>query len=79
VTATKGSSVSNSASATPPAGVTDPNGGNNSMTDIDAVGGGGTGGGSGIAQPIPTLSVWSLMWLVIAVGFVGLRSRRRVR
>jgi hypothetical protein len=79
VTATKGSSVSNSASVTPPAGVTDPSGGNNSMNDIDAVRASGAGGGSGMPQSIPTLSAWSLMWLVIAVGFVALCSRRRAR
>jgi uncharacterized repeat protein (TIGR01451 family) len=75
VTATKGS-VSNSASVAPPAGVNDPNGGNNSMIDNDAV---ATAGAPGAVQPIPTLSEWSLIWLVIAVGFVALRSRRWAR
>ncbi|HEY2967706.1 MAG TPA: hypothetical protein VGK75_04990, partial [Casimicrobiaceae bacterium] len=75
VTATQGS-VSNSASVTPPAGVSDPNGGNNSAADIDAV---GAGVAPGTPHLIPTLSAWSLMCLIIAMGFLAMRSRRQAR
>jgi Domain of unknown function DUF11/IPTL-CTERM motif len=75
VTATKGS-VSNSATVAPPAGVTDANGGDNAATDSDPV---GTAVASGIPQSIPTLSAWSLIWLIIAMGYVAVRSRRRAR
>jgi hypothetical protein len=60
----------------PPAGVTDANGGNNAVTDSDAV---GTARASGTPQSIPALSTWCLILLVIAVGFVALRSRRLAR
>ncbi|HEV8552323.1 MAG TPA: IPTL-CTERM sorting domain-containing protein [Casimicrobiaceae bacterium] len=75
VTATKGS-VSNSASVAPPAGVTDANSGNNAATDSDAL---SAGVAPATPQSIPTLSTWGLVWLVVAVGFVALRSRRRAR
>jgi exosortase sorting signal-containing protein len=77
VTATSGS-VSNSASVTPPTGISDPNTGDNQTIDSGTVNP-GNGGGRGSAQPIPTLDARALVLLAISMALMGAWLARRRR
>jgi uncharacterized repeat protein (TIGR01451 family) len=73
-----GGTVSNSASITPPAGITDPNTGDNQTIDSGAVNL-GNGAGRGPVQPIPTLDARALILLALGMALMAAWHTRRSR
>jgi hypothetical protein len=58
-----------------PVGTSDPNAGNNQATDSDTVQ--PISPPPVVVQHIPTLSPWALILLALALGWTGIRARRR--
>ena len=76
VTAASGT-VSNSASIAPPVGTTDPSPANNQATDSDTVQPIPPPPPPVAVQHIPALNAWTLALLILALGWTGVRARRR--
>jgi uncharacterized repeat protein (TIGR01451 family) len=76
VTAPNGT-VSNTASVATPVGTTDPDTANNQATDSDTVQPVPPPPPPVVVQHIPALSAWALALLALALGWTGMRARRR--